>query len=71
MKHLIALLAGCLISAPLCAYERNGNVVTLTPGEAEICDQDDHGCSLAPNSMFINDLKQAYQLGLHECRNAT
>lgn len=68
---LIAFLCGCLISAPLCAYERkDANTVILTDDEAQIC-SGDGDCVLAPRAMLIAALQRAHDAGLHECRNAT
>ena len=67
---LVALLAGCLISAPLCALEQVGNVVTLSDDEMSQCDSGG-GCTVAPKELIREMIRGAYITGLHECRNAT
>ena len=63
------MLAGCLISAPLCALEQVGNVVILTDDEMRTC-QDGEGCAVVPRALLRDVIKGAYLTGLHECRNS-
>lgn len=69
---LVAFLAGCLISAPLCAVEKEGLVITITAEEDAACDEGG-GCYLAPKSAILEALHDAYQEGLNAChgRNRT
>lgn len=70
MKHLVALLAGLLISAPLCAFEVKDRTIILTEEEVQIC-TDSEGCALITRAMLVELQKRAYDAGLHACRNAT
>ena len=66
---LVAFLAGCLVSAPLCALEQVGNVFTLTDAENAACAD---GCSLIPNEILKSVLRQkmreSYEDGMTACQ---
>lgn len=70
MKHLLALLAGCLACAPLCAIEQAGNTFTLSDAEMALCSTGE-GCTVVPKAALRDVLQGAYLTGLRACRNAT
>ena len=69
---LAALLAGCLIAAPLCAVEQVGLTITLTQEDDEECDAGG-GCFLVPRAALEREIarqvKLAVQAAHAECRN--
>lgn len=70
MRHFLALLAGLLVSAPLCALEVKDNTITLTDNEVQMC-KDSGGCGVVTRDGLMQALKESHDVGLHECRNAT
>lgn len=70
MRHVLALLAGLLISAPLCAFEVKDNTIVLTDEEIEICTANE-GCALITRTVLIGLQQRAHDTGLRECRNST
>jgi hypothetical protein len=63
---LAAFLAGCLISAPLCALEKKGPVITLTEQENALCDADGP-CVVAPIGVLERLYAKAYAEGATSC----
>ena len=74
MKHLIALLSGCLISAPLCALTVDGNTATFTNEELAQC-ENEGGCLHITrkqlNEAFEAAVVKGFERGAHSCRNWT
>lgn len=68
---LIAFLAGCLISAPLCAVEQEGLTLRLTQEEDDACTEGG-GCYLVPKAELHKALegyaKRAYEAGAKSCQ---
>ena len=68
MKLAAVFLAGCLVSAPLCALEQVGNVFTLTDQENAACAE---GCVLVPRAILVGVLRQkmreSYEEGVKAC----
>ena len=71
MKHLIAFLCSLLVSAPLCAVEKDGLILTLTQEEDTACDEGG-GCLVVPRDVLEKAAdayaQRAYNLGLGRCR---
>lgn len=63
---LAAFLAGCLISAPLCAVEKVGLNITITEEEDNQCDEGG-GCYLVPRAAILEALRDAYKEGMNAC----
>jgi hypothetical protein len=70
MKYLVVLLAGALISSPLCAVEVKGNIVMLTDEDVMMC-EDGGGCGVVTIDALREALQKKYDAGLHDCRNDT
>ena len=66
MKLFTVFLAGCLISAPLCALEQKGRVITLTKAEYAECKTD--GCALINLDLFKKELARARAAGRAEAK---
>lgn len=71
---LVAFLSGCLIAAPLCAYEREGAVITLTPDEVKACEEGG-GCVVRTIRVIERAIERAEDDGRRSeriaCRNIT
>ena len=70
MKYLMVLLAGALISAPLCAVELKGGRVLLDDDDVQMC-KDGGGCGVVTNDALREALQKKYEAGMHDCRNDT
>ena len=74
MKHLLALLSGCLVCAPLCALTVESNTVTFTDDEMQRCAAEG-GCIHATMKQISDTMDavhaRGFERGLHSCRNAT
>ena len=70
MKLVTVFLAGCLASAPLCALEQDGLVITLTPEEGAACEEGG-GCLVIPQAVvegfLMRKMQEAYAEGTKEC----
>jgi hypothetical protein len=68
--RLAFFLAGCLASAPLCALEKEGPVITLTDEEDALC-EDGGGCIVAPKDELYKAFEvvrtKAYEEGMNAC----
>ena len=77
-SQVVVALAGALASAPLCALEIRGNIITLTAEELDGCESNG-GCLVIPRAVLIRYIEQmtgqAYEAGKSDanttCPNKT